>query len=60
MVSTPHNVSPEVVTRNESDEFVGNSPPVDVLAAGALMYWMLTEGEYRFDGENPPAIFRAI
>lgn len=60
VVGTPHYVAPEVVTRNESDEFVGYGSPVDVWAAGVLMYWMLTGGLYPFDGEDPPAIFRAI
>lgn len=60
VVGTPHYVAPEVVTRDESDEFVGYGPPVDVWAAGILMYWMLTGGQYPFDGEDPPAIFRSI
>lgn len=60
VVGTPHYVAPEVVTRDESDEFVGYGPSVDVWAAGILMYWMLTGGQYPFDGEDPPAIFRSI
>lgn len=60
VVGTPHYVAPEVVTRDEADEFIGYGPPVDVWAAGILMYWMLTGGKYPFDGDDPPAVFRAI
>lgn len=60
VVGTPHYVAPEVLSRDENDEFIGYGPPVDVWAAGVMMYWMLTGGLHPFDGEDLPAIFKAI
>lgn len=60
VVGTPHYVAPEVVSRDEKDEWLGYGPPVDVWAAGVIMYWMLMGGRLPFDGDDPPAIFKSI
>lgn len=61
IVGTPNYVAPEVITRDEDDnERVGYGSPVDVWAAGILMFWMLTGGTVPFDGPDSGATFKAI
>lgn len=61
IVGTPHYVAPEVISRDKDDnEWLGYGPPVDVWAAGILLYWMLTGGTLPFDGSDSSAVFRAI
>lgn len=60
IVGTPHYVAPEVIMRDDNDEFIGYGPPVDVWAAGVMMYWMLTGGHYPFDGKDSSEIFKKI
>lgn len=61
IVGTPHYVAPEVITRDETDnERLGYGPAVDVWASGIMMYWMLTGGEYPFDGPDSSSIFKSI
>lgn len=61
IVGTPNYVAPEVISRDEADnEWLGYGTPVDVWAAGILMFWMLSGGQLPFDGPDSAAIFKAI
>lgn len=60
VVGTPHYVAPEVISRGKETGWPGYGPPVDVWAAGIVMYWMLSGGCLPFDGDDPPAIFKSI
>lgn len=59
VVGTPEYLAPEIISRNENNERPGYGTPVDIWAAGVLMYWMLG-GCLPFDGPDNGAVFRMI
>lgn len=54
-------VAPEVISRDPiDDQPLGYGTPVDVWAAGIMMYWMFTGGEFPFDGPDNGTLLKAI